>query len=252
MLLRSSSPLVVGSSPEGQHYNHKKAERTSGLHKAEQHLDRLAADVQLRDRLMFSGYAGRDWETFRGALAAYGVQVLVAWCITGKIFVECQRINFTIRRRRSTITLDDAMELAGETVAEALVFFREEVLIPGKWDPAKGASLKTFFVGACKLRFPGVYRRWEREYRPVSTDGDTDKIQDHAASNKPDFLLLLRQELESIPDQVVRQGLVLEATGFTRAEIAEVLECSEKTVENRILRYRDSRKGRPTSSPSKH
>lgn len=252
MLPRSSSSLlVVGSPPQGPQYNHRRVERI-GFHKAEQHLDRLAADVQLRDRLMFSEYAGHDWEIFRSALAAYGVQVLVAWCITGKIFVECHKVSFTITRRQRTITPDDAMELAGETVAEALVFFRESVLIPGKWDPTKGASLKTFFVGACKLRFPGVYRRWEKERRPISTEETVDNVQDQAASSRPDFPILLLQELESIQDKIVRQGLILEAKGFTRAEIAEVLECNEKTIENRMLRYRDSSRKRLAPNPSSY
>ncbi len=50
--------------------------------------------------------------------------------------------------------------MAGEVVTVALAPFRDEVLLPGLWDPAKGASLTTYFVGQCILRFPNVYRSW--------------------------------------------------------------------------------------------
>jgi hypothetical protein len=61
------------------------------------------------------------------------------------------------------MSLDDALELSCETVAEAIRCFRERVLIPGKWDPTRKASLRTFFVGQCILQFPNIYRRWNTE-----------------------------------------------------------------------------------------
>lgn len=52
---------------------------------------------------------------------------------------------------------DTIMGLARETAAAALHFFRFKVLMKGKWDAAKGASLATFFVGQCRLQFANVY-----------------------------------------------------------------------------------------------
>lgn len=137
-------------------------------------LAELTADRELLDRLMWEGYAGPDYERFADRLARYGYAVVNAWCLKGLIFSRCADKGWTLPRAR--ITPDDATELAAETVTIALVKFRETVLIPRKWDPAKGASLNTFFVGQCLLRFLNVYRRWHRETRPLqlAEDPDTD------------------------------------------------------------------------------
>jgi hypothetical protein len=33
-------------------------------------------------------------------------------------------------------------------------------LLANRWDPKKGASIKTFFIGQCLIRFVNVYNRW--------------------------------------------------------------------------------------------
>lgn len=124
---------------------------------ADRRLERLAEDKELVETLVWRGYRGADWIAFRRALAEYGYQVVLAWCLSGKIFVECARKGFgAIRRPPRPIDHDDATELACETVAASLVYFRDRVLVPRSWDPARGASLKTFFVGACVLVFANV------------------------------------------------------------------------------------------------
>ncbi len=55
-------------------------------------------------------------------------------------------------------------DLAIDTVVAALSAFRDEVLNlkENRWNPAKGASLKTFFIGQCKWQFPNVCQKWRR------------------------------------------------------------------------------------------
>jgi hypothetical protein len=57
-------------------------------------------------------------------------------------------------------TDDEVAELANETVAKALAHFRRDVLMKGKWDHRRGATLRTYFIGQCLIRFPNIYRRW--------------------------------------------------------------------------------------------
>jgi hypothetical protein len=55
---------------------------------------------------------------------------------------------------------EERFDLALENVAEALRFFRNRVLHAGRWSFDGGATVTTFFVGACLPAFPNVFRRW--------------------------------------------------------------------------------------------
>lgn len=206
-------------------------------------LAELTADRELLDRLMWEGYAGPDYERFADRLARYGYAVVNAWCLKGLIFSRCADKGWTLPRAR--ITPDDATELAAETVTIALVKFRETVLIPRKWDPAKGASLNTFFVGQCLLRFLNVYRRWHRETRPLqlAEDPDTDPSFERAdpdLSLDPEHRGLLRVEaraaLDAIDDKLDRAIAVFKAEGRTNEEIAELCQVSLSVVKTRYHR----------------
>ena len=52
--------------------------------------ERLAADQALVWRLQWAGYDGPDWQELAAALVGYGVQVIRAWIISGRIFSECR------------------------------------------------------------------------------------------------------------------------------------------------------------------
>ncbi len=195
---------------------------------------------------MLNHYSGSPWESFARALAEYGVAVFRNWIFTGRVFQECVkkgRGRLTIRPR----TRDDALELALETVATAISYFREKVLIPKKWDPARGASIKTFFVGACVVAFANVYRRWCREQGllPRQLAPEEDMIS-QAPDRRPaaDTLLQVaaRQADASIKDPTMRQILAMDARDFTYAEIGNALGLTERAVESRVQRFRSSKK----------
>lgn len=204
-------------------------------------LAELTADRDLLDRLMWAGYGGREYERFADRLARYGYAVIHAWCLKG--LSRCADKGWTVPRAR--ITPDDAAELAAETVTIALVKFRETVLVPRKWDPAKGASLNTFFVGQCLLRFLNVYRRWHRETRPLhlAEDPVTDSSFERAdrdPSLDPEHRGVLRVEardaLEAIDDELDRAIAVFKADGRTNDEIAELCQVSLSVVKTRYHR----------------
>lgn len=133
----------------------------------------LEADVDLVTRLMFGGFTGQDWDRCAERLVGYGLMVITAWVITGRIIDRCHHKGYGPLERSSSIRNQDAAdELAGETVALALVKFRDTVLARGKWDPNRGASLRTFFIGQCLIRFPNIYRRWLTEQRARTKDRD--------------------------------------------------------------------------------
>jgi DNA-directed RNA polymerase specialized sigma24 family protein len=210
---------------------------------AADYLARIEADAELVTQLMLSGYTGPGWDRFALALAEYGVQVIGAW-VGGRerlIFAKCaaKGIGALLPVEYDA---DEASGLAHETVAKAIAAFRLKVLIPGRWKPAKGASLKTFFVGQCLFQFPNIYRKWQREQATARRARRT------VARMDPDFLrpvtpvevaAELRRSLARLaaegPDstEVLR---VAHRFGYTLAEIAEVIGTTERAIEGRLYR----------------
>lgn len=206
-------------------------------------VDRLAADVELIGALMCVQYAGADWLKFREALARYGVAVLCKWILNGQIFRECAAKGFGAIKRRRRVDEDEALGIAGETVAHAIQFFREKVLIPAVWDPAKGASVRTYFVGACILHFPNIYRQvqgGERlEGRLVQDDDEGvphANLADVRRFSRPDEVAELMRHYDRLPDEETKVMVRERAEGYTDAEIGERLKTTRKAVETRFYR----------------
>ena len=97
-----------------------------------------------------------------------------------------------------------------ETTAKALVFFRDQVLLGKRWNVNAGATVTTYFVGACLLAFPNVFRRWQGEQRRLSRAYAVGKIKcpegrglgDHAGADPEDEVvtrMTLIQESGALP-----------------------------------------------------
>lgn len=224
--------------------------------RAEERFDRLAGDRELASALHAGGYRGRNYELFANEIAKYGWAVIRGWIYKGQIRGEVKRKGFGALEPepRPGSMIEDAESLADETVVLALTAFRDKVLVPGKWDPAKGASLRTFFVGQCLLQFSNVYKRWRREelrsyaepQAPPPTADWADEFEDGPstpttpdASESAHIKDELRRAFGKITDERVRSAFYLNVThGFTHAEIGEKLGMTAKAVESAIARAR--------------
>lgn len=210
-------------------------------------IERLEADRDLVLQLGLRGYRGRDWEIFAEALAEYGFQVIRAWTCSGFIFRKCHERGWSLGEVPESLRLkDDAAELAGETVALAIRAFRDNVLIPGRWDPTRGASLKTFFVGQCILQFPNAFRRWAAEQDSMPGDATIiGRELDMRTPRRPiEMLVELHREIESLralPEDHPKRIKILIAMGYSKKEIAELLNATEKAIEMKIYRDRIKR-----------
>lgn len=204
----------------------------------------LEADKDLYARLMLRGYEGPEYDDFARALVEYALPVLRAWIISGMVFVQCQRRGFGgLPRFVAKIPWSECRDLATDTIVNSLDAFRRKVLIPARWDPTKGASLKTFFVGQCVLQFPNVYRSWfVRAVRalPLADPVQVDEMISREPS--PDTGAILSETVGRLaPDSTT----LIEAArrlGFKNAEIAEILSTTEKAVEMRLARHRKKEK----------
>ncbi len=205
-------------------------------------LARLEADRDLLDTLMWSGYSGPEYERFAELLARYGLAVITAWCRSGVIFTKCAEKGWGVANVVE-ITDDVADELANLTVAMALIKFRETVLIPNKWDHRKGATLKTYFIGQCLLRFLNVYRSWLRDRRrnPAS-DSPPLSVHDATAAQPGDGLLAKERRRELLDaltsDPVTREALIYKSEGYSDEEIAELTGLTVEGVKSRLYRLR--------------
>lgn len=232
--------------------------------KAEERVDRLAGDRELEAALRAGGFSGRDYDLFAIEIAKYGWAVIRGWIYKGQIAGEVKRKGFGALEPepRYGAMIEEAEGLADETVVLALTAFRDKVLVPGKWDPARGASLRTFFVGQCLLQFSNVYKRWRREElrsyaAPLDADfaREVEEFERDLANLAPDVSEAayvkdeLRRAFGRITDHRARSAFYLSVThGLTHEEIGRKLGMTGKAVESAIARARQqARENRDTA-----
>jgi DNA-directed RNA polymerase specialized sigma24 family protein len=208
-------------------------------------LARLAADIELRDRMMLSQYAGPAWERFARACVAYAHPILYSWVRKGSITGLSHRKGaHGAPRSLPRMAAENGSDLVQALLGDAIVKFREKVLIPGLWNPSRGASLKTFFVGMCLLQFPDTLRAWRRQHEarlPVFAGRvDFDELESSARSADEGWLDLGRRVHASLAttDDALRRILERRAVESEYAEIAVDLEMNVNTVKTRIRRFR--------------
>jgi DNA-binding CsgD family transcriptional regulator len=202
---------------------------------------RLQGDQDELLEASLAGHQGRTWERLRRRLADYAYKVLTKWIRVGIVGAKCAGIQVRCRPVRSDARTEEAAaEIAAEVVAVALLDFQDRVLRAGRWDPTRGATLTTFFVGCCLQHFPNVYRHWERERIRWRRGDETQCVLseealrvrfdlgvEHRAYLEPRLARLSEGEARLV-------GLWLR--GYTHPEIGEALGKSTKAVESQWAR----------------
>ena len=211
--------------------------------------DRLAADAELVTRLMFAGYSGHEWEVVAGRLAAYGVRVMTAWILDGTIVRRCKAKGWHVGWDDRCTHPEVAQDLARMVVAVALRRFRDDVLIPHLWDPQRGASLSTFFVGQSLLRWQNEYKTWWREQRRY--DLGSRILAESPSQPVPDVAgrvvdgAVVADALEHA-DDLTRRIVLLRAAEYTWDEIAELTGSSVSKLRGRFTRFQKTTADRLT------
>ncbi|MFJ9782631.1 sigma factor-like helix-turn-helix DNA-binding protein [Amycolatopsis sp. NPDC101161] len=235
--------------------------------RAAENLLRLKADRARVEQLRAAGFAGPQFDLFQNMLVSYGIPVIRSWISKQLIYGLCANRG----RGMTTVASDgareylasragegDRVELALETVAMALRMFKERALEGGQWSPEKGASLATYFIGACLLAFPNVFRAWVREYDDWKRqlpfglpDAAGEEVKDRRRSLEPGVeddpadvavgRTLVLEHLHVLKDQPTATAYAVAAVilqGKSYAEVADELDVTEQAVKQRLYRYR--------------
>jgi len=214
---------------------------------------RLRGDARLLAVLRDRGFRGAATERFLNELARYGLAVIGAWLRDGVLDDKARRIGRPPAGRVDprTLTADDRQGIADLTVAYGIELFRREVFERQRWDPAGGASLKTFFIGSCLLKYSNAAKTWrpDRDRREVPSDALAD-VERAGAPDPADVVvarLTAQAELDAIKDPLTREIVVANSQGLTYGQIAATVGggLTERAVEMRLNRLR-GRKGEPT------
>jgi hypothetical protein len=210
-------------------------------------------DRDLYDRLSDEEFADHAFEVLAVALVGYAYRVLHSWLATGEIYRQAalrgRPVSPSDAERIYLYTHPDEIdEIVNEALGEALVYLRNCATSgEGKWDPAAGASLPTYFVGACVLRFPTVYRRWSRDLQrqpPTDSYSDDNRLIALLPSHVDLELqivseILAEEKLNTMPPNV-RRIVELRTGGRSFADIAELTGAtSARAIEGVLKRYRD-------------
>jgi DNA-directed RNA polymerase specialized sigma24 family protein len=209
-------------------------------------VDRLAGDVILNTDLALQGYKGPLWDYFSNELAKYGYAVIVSWIGRKMIFDRCKSKGYGgLPVMDRFFTDDENAELTNETVAKALAHFRTDVLMKRKWDHRRGATLRTYFIGQCLIRFPNIYRRWlagenRNRYLITQDDGLIDAFAGSSKGPESQAVagVIATEALSTVKDPRVHDAMHLRAADWTHAEIAELLGVTEKAVERMLANER--------------
>lgn len=217
-------------------------------------LERRAADQRLRDEMARYDFTGDRYQRFENELARYGMSVLRGWMYTGYIFKLTASRTFVLSPSDAELEelhrdSDAREELATMTVALALPRFRQHALIEGGWRYEGGASLPTYFMGACLYIFPNEFRKRRAQQRRWNW-----AHIEEAVTLEPDAGLIASMEAQALGTMRVRDDLgrlnartraivALTIDGYSQKEIVELLgESSVRAVEGALHRWRTSKK----------
>lgn len=233
-------PASDGSVPREWLHEYERLESAQRLDR------RLEADQDLITTLALQGFEGPDYAVFETELAKYGIDVIIGWLRRGVIFAKCRERGYGGLPPPPTglVRGDDVEELAYETVAKALWHFRHDVLLRNRWVASRGATVKTFFVGQCLMRFANIYRVWHKNEKRRERVVDPHEAYDLAdqPSDGPEAQVVERSEilrwLRMVKDERVQAALILTAAGVPQWQIAARMDVTEKAVERMLANHR--------------
>ncbi|APA98833.1 sigma-70 family RNA polymerase sigma factor [Nocardia seriolae] len=127
--------------------------------------ERYPVEHELFELVRKAGFEGPAWRLLADRLVRHGLAVLGPWIRSGWIFTVAERKRMPLRptpQERALVETRFAEDFVQETVTRALERFRRNAIDGDGWSPELGASLASYFIGACVLAFVEQFRRSRR------------------------------------------------------------------------------------------
>lgn len=204
--------------------------------------DRLRMDELLVQHFRECGLAGPRWDEFLRRLLEHGLKIVAGLVRSGAMFARCGQHGRHLRQQ--VIPPDEVEELASDAVFEGYVYFRDHGLIGKQWTAERGQPVNEYFVNACVLAFPNVYRRWQTRshgWREVHLMDSLAGLDHVGVEETPEDAVMAQQAANAVFAEMSedsRKLLFLQDQGYTHAEIAELTRLTPRAVEARLRRAR--------------
>ncbi|WP_432197684.1 hypothetical protein [Streptomyces sp. bgisy027] len=207
-------------------------------------------DQRILRVLAQDGFQGPQYDQFVDELVRYGISVLRGRMHSGFIFqlvadrgLGLSPHEFDLEELASNSDLRE--ELATMTVARALPRFRQRAFVEGGWTYEGGASITTYFMGACAYDFPNEFRRYrageERHRRSLQRQKTVYEAPISTLSVAEEVLGNLRvlEDLNDIDDPRTQAAVALVLDGYTQEEIQQLVAAkSVRAIEGLLYRWR--------------
>ncbi|MGW0420996.1 hypothetical protein [Streptomyces sp. NPDC003015] len=248
-------PAPVGKSDFTEPVSEDDLRRVDAQYEQEARELQANVDRRLRDRQLLlvlaqHGFQGPKYDHFVEELVRYGVSVLRAWMHSGCIFGFVADRGFGLSPHELELEelasdSDLREDLAMMTVARALPPFRQRALVEGRWTYEGGASITTYFMGACLYVFPNEFRRHrasrERQRRLLLRQQAIydDPVDPFSAADDVVSRQYVLAKLRAIKDERTQAAVALTLDGYTQEEIKELLNAaSTRAIEGSLYRWR--------------
>ena len=208
--------------------------------------DDEVSDERLYEALLEADFEGPLWGMVETRCAAYALTTFLPNVVSGKVWTQGRQKGLRGFGKESiTVDVETANSITDEVITRALVEFRS-VLRSGRWNPDRGTKLTSWFYGQCLFQLPNVYRNHmnRNDRHMVPLDDVLETAMEHHYTNTEQWVGIGQEvdhRLGKITSDQVKSMFVLRAAGFSNREIAERLGVSLRTVENAMLRHRQSR-----------
>ncbi|KOV84709.1 hypothetical protein ADL03_15675 [Nocardia sp. NRRL S-836] len=212
------------------------------------HADLLAADAELCARFRATDCRSPEFRDWARELMVSTKKLLIALCKRGLIFKRTKETRFPKSGSFQGWDPTELDSLIHAVQAEAFMLLRDRGIRDGIWDPAKGATLRGYFLTGCVLVFAGRWKSWAQHHEHWSQLEMHDDVliyADIAVEDSTGYEFDAQAVVGMLGGKLSNEQIDLlagVAEGYTNIEMAEIFGTTPRAIAARLYRARNSAK----------